>query len=409
MSIPNPIVLLDARAKYVHPAFQMSRASTKTVFDATGELVAVPANALGWDHDPATGQARGYLAEPSATNLLLHSNDLTQGAWGKSNLSITPAAITGPDGNGMGKLVEDGNLATHGVQQDITITDSNPIALSIIAKAAEREFAYLRIANGNDSTNSRALLKWHLVNGTLESSAATGTVTLVHSGSRYLGNGFWLLWLSATIGGGITNCRCNAYTGDSSSGAQYQGDGTSGIYAGYFQAGESSYPTSYIETGASTATRMGDNLVLPDMSDFPWWNNERGTVLVDVDVADFASMINVPYLIDFDQHIRFQRGAGGLIMTGLTLDSSLAITGTPVRGRYLLAMAWDGDSAIAASGGALTDEVGQSAAIPSDTGLALGGRVANTINQPNARIYRAVYYPQRLSNAALQSLTAIQE
>src|SRR5690625_4496037 len=98
MSIPDPIVLLDARARYVHPAFQMTRASTKTVFDSTGRLVTVPANALGWDHDPATGESRGYLAEPSATNLLLHSNDLTQGAWSKSNLSVSAAAIIGPNG-----------------------------------------------------------------------------------------------------------------------------------------------------------------------------------------------------------------------------------------------------------------------------------------------------------------------
>src|SRR5690606_21557700 len=98
MSIPDPIVLLDARARYVHPAFQMSRASTKPVFDATGKLVTVPANALGWDHAPATGQARGYLSERSRTNLILHSNDLTQGVWTTPGASITPNATTGPDG-----------------------------------------------------------------------------------------------------------------------------------------------------------------------------------------------------------------------------------------------------------------------------------------------------------------------
>ena len=113
MSIPDPIVLLDARAKYVHPAFQMTRVSTKTVFDSAGRLVTVPANALGWDHDPATGQARGYLAEPSATNLLLHSNDFSDSYWVKFRISQTSGAITGPDGNGMAKLVEDNQEGLH--------------------------------------------------------------------------------------------------------------------------------------------------------------------------------------------------------------------------------------------------------------------------------------------------------
>src|SRR5690606_31959019 len=132
MSIPDPVVLLDARARYVHPAFQMTRASAKTVFDGAGRLVTVPANALGWDHDPATGQARGYLAEPQATNLLLHSNDLTQGAWGTANASVSGGATTGPDGEGMAKLVEDASSGTHYCVQSFSLSGTGPVVVSVL-------------------------------------------------------------------------------------------------------------------------------------------------------------------------------------------------------------------------------------------------------------------------------------
>src|SRR5690606_33006189 len=133
MSIPDPVVLLDARAKYVHPAFQMTRASTRTVFDAAGRMVTMPINAIGWDHDPATGQARGYLAEPQSTNTILYSNDLSQGYWTKTEVSVTPGS------GGLWKISETANQGLHRIRsQALSFSLGSVVSCSFFAKAAER-------------------------------------------------------------------------------------------------------------------------------------------------------------------------------------------------------------------------------------------------------------------------------
>lgn len=403
MSIPDPIVLLDARARYVHPAFQMDRASTKTVFDATGRLVTVPANAIGWDHDPATGQSRGYLAELSATNLLLHSNDLTQGAWAKNSTSITPDAITGPDGNGMAKLVEDSSEAIHNVRQAVTIGEGGQAVFQFIAKAGERGALFAYIMN-EESQSDRAFIAVDLSAGQITQQGGLNDASLIDCGVSSILGGFYYIWLTGTVGSTATQARCEIRLSDGS-GTTYTGDGTSGLYLGYCQAEEGSYPTSYIETGASTVTRARDLLQCPSGTGLFLTN--RGTFVIDATVDEYP-IGNAALLSTGESNIvlRYSSTASGFIVTGdAIINSSIG----RVEGRAIFSVVWDeaNDDLRAFVNGVQRLQTNFIAGV-SDYAVALGSGTGGS-RTGFFRVHRAVYYPTRVSNADLQSLTAIQE
>lgn len=412
MSIPNPVVLLDARARYVHPAFQMSRASTKTVFDAAGRMVTVPANALGWDHDPVTGQARGYLAEPSATNLLLHSNDLSESAWGKSNSSITANAITGPDGTGMAKLVENDAEAEHYLLQSNSgaTQPGVPITGSVIVRAAERENIMLRLTSVATSSN-RVQLRFDAAAGQIVATGTNGDGVLLGAGSEDLGNGFHRVWLSGTIGATADDPRFVVFLRESPDGWGniYKGDGTSGLYVGYCQVEEGSYPTSYIETGAATATRAADSLILPDLLAFLGGSNSRFTILVDVVMQQNGQSGDLWSIRTNSLRLSQANNGSTVRLAGAVLDSSPIIVNNIEAERYLIACAFEvGGSASAACNGAIAGNTQFTGSLSSPFTFGLGVRTGGG-SELAGHISRAVYYPTRLSNADLQSLTAIQE
>lgn len=406
MSIPDPIVLLDARARYVHPAFQMTRASTKTVWDSAGRLVTVPVNAIGWDHDPATGQSRGYLAEPGATNLLLHSNDLSESYWTKFRTSITPAAIAGPGGGAMAKLVEDMDAGPHAVLRVIPVDDTSAVAFSVILKAAERNAVNIRITEEGGSPVLNCT--FDLDGGAASGVNASGGATALGSGIEDLGAGYYRCWLAGSLGGGAKSVRFETrmLAGGSSG---YTGDGTSGLYLGYCQAEEGSCPTSYIETGGATATRAADSLILPDLRAFPWGDNSRFTILVDAAMQQNGQGGDLWSIRTNSLRLSQANDGSTVRLAGSVLDSAPIIVNNIEAERYLIACAFEvGGAVSAACNGAIVGNTEFTGSISSPFIFGLGVRTGGG-NELAGHISRAVYYPARLSSADLQSLTAMQE
>jgi hypothetical protein len=70
----RPQVLLDPRASQrIDPRFKFTRNGTATYYDSQGVVRVAPANQPRFDHDLATGQSLGLLAEEARTNMLSHS------------------------------------------------------------------------------------------------------------------------------------------------------------------------------------------------------------------------------------------------------------------------------------------------------------------------------------------------
>ena len=73
--------------------FTYSRTGPATRINSAGLMESVAANAIRWDYNPTTLAFEGYLAEQTATNELLWSNDLTNATWTKAGIDVTKSGL----------------------------------------------------------------------------------------------------------------------------------------------------------------------------------------------------------------------------------------------------------------------------------------------------------------------------
>lgn len=187
-------------------------------------------------------ESLGILNEPSGENLLLWSEDFTQGGWFTDNASIQNApGIASPIiGGSVFKMVEAATNGEHNLQQNVSSGYSTGNgSCYYFVKAAERTEVNLFFA-GTDVGSSQSV-----------------TVDLLQTqdteNSEYVGGGWHKVYATSEIAstGGFIRGRLRPSLNGS---VVYQGDGSSGIYVAASQL-EQGYPTSYIPTTTSSAVR----------------------------------------------------------------------------------------------------------------------------------------------------------
>lgn len=418
MSIPNPVVLLDARAKYVHPAFQMERASEKWVFDATGRLVRVPPNALGWEGNPAMGNRWGYLSEPEATNLFTRSGELTHGGWsaGGADVDVSSEPLPAP-GATMYKLEETAVTDYHRLYQSSqSLPDAQYAVCVWHMKAAERQHGSVRINEAGSSANV-SYVTFDLLTGQVVSVVEREGLPIIDAASVHIGGGVWRCWIVIrNTSGADQDVVFGVSTARGDGPTWYAGEPGRGIYVGWPMASIGHFaraPTSYIPTVGSTATRPADRLTIPDLTTQPWWRTEQGTLFATVYMTGWSRngpVFHVPGAVE----MRFDGSAPNTsfqaTVAGMTRLIVWGVGGFSLRARQSFAVTWaQGGWQVAANGALLFD--GDS--VPASEGGPLPlhlGHIPEAWSGPlPAYFERAVYYPQRVSGADLQSLTAIQE
>jgi hypothetical protein len=384
--------------------------------DGTLTLFNHPDNIPRIDYN-ADGTVKGLLIEEQRTNLLTYSEDFSSGNWSISftdSLTLTAGASSGPDGELSLTKVEitDTTNESKSLVDISTFSASTTYCSSFFVKNIGQRYVGIW-ARGQ--TNH-----WILVVFDLESASVVDTQTGATSGTVVgsdivdWGNGIYRIWASWSLGDvggteqtGITFLSTATPTLSTNGLEAYVGTAGVGIYAGFAQFEEGSFPTSYIPTSGSTATRSADIASIP-VTDFGY-NQKSGTVVVEIG-THAGDATGSQYVISLDDssisdRIQINRSTGDYRyfvadgnVTQVSQSVGLGGDGSKVAFAYALnnfAATEDGDTPV-------TDTVGT---VPIISKVSIGMAYNSTL-PINGHIKSIQYFPRRLSNQQLVDLTS---
>ena len=338
--------------------------------DGTLTLFNHPADIPRIEYD-ADGNVLGLLVEEQRTNLLTYSEDFSNASWAAfGTKTITQAAGISPDNSLTATyLASPGN---NGMQSTITVSASTAYMFSVFAKADVS--SSLRV--------SYATIGGTTANGVFDFEISTGVD---------VGNGWYRCSVTFTTDVGNTSAVIRIQSGVVSQGIY--------IWGAQFEAG--AFPTSYIPTSGSTATRAADVASIP-VSAFGY-NQSKGTVVIDVASINgftFGSIGDGTFENDLRlgaSGANTVRGTGSGFAKSVTNGSYNYETGK-------IAIAIEEDNYYTAKNGIGAAGVDTSASLPPNPQrLNIG---SDYTNFQNGHIKSIKYYPRRLTNAQIVELTS---
>ena len=377
---------------------QMNAGSTATTYTPTTSTAVIgSANAI----------ARGLLIEGARTNLLTYSDDFNNAIWNKSDTVITSDNAVSPEGVQNADLFTEGSAGTAGVGVFGTagpFTANSVLSFTFFIKRGNHDWIRARLF---DSTNTDGANCYFNI-----SSGTTGSIALSGLGSGYttsivsLPNGWFRCNISGLPNSTTTTATVQTMsaTGDGNNiriagGTRYQ-------YGAQLEVGL--FPSSYIPTYAATATRASEFATVPTAG---WFNQPQGTIYAVLTSTQTNNTTTIGGIsIDGGSSITaFEIFPNRGLSTNTEFfngnTSAVANLGSYVPNtKYKVAAAYaTADFAASRNGAAVvTNNLG---ALPTgQTTLRLGVNDSSTLCLWGW-IEQFAYYPTRLPNAQLQSMT----
>jgi surface protein len=279
------------------------------------------------------------MREAQRTNQLTYSQDFSNAAWTKTNLTVESNVILAPDGTlTADKLIAGATTTAHCVERLIGYA-LNTYTESVYAQAGENRFIQLGIAfyaqNASDWSN------FDLINGTVQSfGSAIGKITNI-------GNGWFRCETIKNTNAGAGQTYIIIATSLSSSFApSYLGDGVSGLYIWGSQTELGAYASSYIPTVASQVTRAVDAFTLSGSNFTQWYNQSgQGTLVADVDtpqagiiVTAGTANLRAPVIADRSYGLPFYPTATTSLTLGVGTHKKLSYYPADVEYRNLITL-----------------------------------------------------------------------
>jgi hypothetical protein len=355
-----------------------------------------------FDYDPVTLAPRGLLIEEQRTNLLLRSEEFDNVYWTATGATITANSVVSPDGTAdADSLVEDTGTSTHRVFATPSCSASTTYTYTVYVKAAGR--TQVRII---ETTLLGAIFD-------LSAISVIGTDAGVTASIQDAGNGWRRCRITATTGGAQTLYVAQIQAADAGN-QTYTGNGTTALYLYGAQLEAGAFATSYIPTVASQVTRAADVAAITGPNFTPWYNQSAGTFVAEV------NLLNIPAAATFSLYSASDNTANERIFVGTGVGSGGNINAIVTDGGVLQAQTINGglasigiykyantyalnDFASVANGGAAAADT--SGTLPTVDRLYIGSSAIGTAPL-NGHIRSIKYFPTRLSNAQLVSLTA---
>jgi hypothetical protein len=338
------------------------------------------------------GGCPSLLLEKQSTNLVQYSEQFdvpsASGGWSQSGVTITANTIISPDGTQNADTLYS-NVSTYvAVYETITTTNGATYTASVYAKKGNQNFLGLELRGAGSSPDAIFNLNTGVV------VSGTGTIENV-------GNGWYRC--SITI---VANSTSSLFIiGRGSSGAV--GDT---VYIWGAQLEASSYPTSYIPTTSSSATRVADACFKTGITSLI--GQTSGTMFVDFIAKGSYDSNNLLMLISAGSgsNIIYLNLVGGTIEAYIASSAiqQFLYTGATALGantRHKLAIGYaNNDVVLYHNGTQLATDT--SATIPACSVIRIGDFLGGIYQFGNS-INQSILFPTRLTNAELASLTTI--
>ena len=363
--------------------------------------------------------AGDLLLEGAGTNLVTYSEDFSQSIYQKINITASSYTEDAPDGSQTAALflettTNNGHFVYYNASQSITQGTT-----SVWVKPLGRSFMSLRHFG---SSNNWLTVVFDVTGSGSVTDTQHGTLstyTDVSSDIESYPNGWYRLSVTASRSGGlylplIVHTNTSGTPTFNSSGEEvFGGDTAKGFYIWGAQLEESPYATSYIPTTGSTATRAADVSTSAATFGNSWYEQSEGTVFAETiynnDTSGATAFFNNA---SYNNLISLQRDpsldrwqadyfSGGSRQALLNLQTSTAPTGIAAKA----ATSYKVDSFNAsANGGAIISDA--SGLVPVGiTRVSLGFENVGGGAYVNGTISRLTYWPTRLSNDTLQTIT----
>jgi len=393
-----------AGSKTLDPRITFSRTTTGTYMDDSGLIKVAPADAPRFDHRYVNGEIEslGLLVEEERSNLFTRSEEITTAYFG-----------------GGGTIGTDTILNPYGISSSVSyVTTServrlfnadgySTLAFSFFSKkrfgGLERDYAYIEIfqvAVGGGS------LQAYYFN--YDGNNSDGTYVKDVKTEQYP-NGWYRF--SCRL---VARSDYNGGTFSTTSRVDIEG-GYSDNYVWGIQVEAASFATSYMPTSGSTATRNPDNVSMTGDNFSDWYNQSEGSILWRGTIDSLpisGSRIFEVYnsSTDTERMAISVENDGTMYMrvrkTNDTATQTYGLGTVSYGSEYKISLGVDGSSLCLAVNDEIKTTISDSFILSSsDTLIFTDLRDLGGARKFTTRHTGLSYYPTRLTNAQLQTLT----
>jgi hypothetical protein len=370
-----------------------------------------------FEHNPTTGESLGLEIEEQRTNLFLRSQEFntTWAIGATATGAITADQAIGLDGNQTADLFYDLNTNNNirVIEQSISLTTATSYTMSCFVKANGNNFALLRV--GQAATGNNIIVYYNLSTGAVGTAtrfANANSPTIIASTITPVGNSWYRIAVSFTAN--VTSSHyCQIGMSQADNTFNYVGNGFSGIYIWGAQLEAGAFASSYIPTVASTVTRAADSASMTGTNFSSWYRADEGTLYGETSLANLSGNANDLINISdnsFNNQIRLCQAsgsnfgiridAGGVTQANIFFSPSItSLTQYKLSAVYKL-------NDIAGTNNSNTVGTDTLATIPVVNIMRIGAGGLGATNF-NGTIKKIAYYPKRLQNSELVSLTTI--
>jgi hypothetical protein len=393
-----------------------TRASTGTFFSSAGVLTSAAINTPRFDYNPSTLAAQGFLIEEARTNSIRNNTMVGAVAGTPGTLPTNWVVFTNVTGltrqivgtgteNGVTyiEVKLSGTPSGSGVYQ-FQFEPSNVIAALTAQTWTQSTYVKLQAGSYTGVSSSSFGFSEYTSGGgfvTFNTAVVASATSAALSTQRVTG--------TQTLNGGATTAFLLPFFQLSFSGVAI--DITLRIGLPQLELG--AFATSVIPTTTTALTRAADVASVNTLS--PWYNASAGTLYAEVGSAPVNTIAQAAYELNDNLggglgRLLTRRTGGGnlatLVVDGGSTQADIGSVATVAgSATYKVASAFAvNDFALSLNGAAVVTDT--SGTMPSTIARLFLGQNFGNAQVLNGYLRRIVYYPRRLSNAELQSITS---